>query len=135
MAVKILDPIPGSQCVAYARLARGLAARNSEVSNLHLTRRVHYPTASMPLRRRNVALLVAMGVLFVVLFPASVGPFTATNGPVTALRALAFAVLLFAAMSFLNKVMVADSFAGLTRVIETRKFVVFDFSSASCLRC
>ena len=89
----------------------------------------------MLLQRRNIAVLVALGVIFVALFPTSVGPFTATNGPVTALRALAFAVLLFAAMSLLKKVMVADSSMRLTTGIETGKFTVFDFSPTPSLRC
>ena len=114
---------------------RRTASLNSEVSNLHLTRSVNYPTPSMLLQRRKVALLVAIGVLFVALFPTSVGPFTATNGPVTALRALAFAVMLFAAMSFLNKVMVADSSRRLTTGIETREFTEFHFSPVPSLRC
>ena len=41
------------------------------------------------------------------LFPLGAGPFTATHGPLTALRALAFAILLFVAISFLQRVLVA----------------------------
>jgi hypothetical protein len=56
---------------------------------------------------RNTALLVTLGVLLVALFPLGAGPFTATHGPLTALRALAFAILLFAAISFLLRVLVS----------------------------
>lgn len=40
-----------------------------------------------------------LGVLLVFFCPASSGPFSVTNGPVTAFRALAAADTLFAAMS------------------------------------
>jgi hypothetical protein len=56
---------------------------------------------------RNTALLVTLGVLLVVLFPLGAGPFTATHGPLTALRAFAFAILLFVAISFLPRVLVS----------------------------
>lgn len=36
-----------------------------------------------------MALLAIVGALFVLLFPAACGPFTATNGPATAFRAAA----------------------------------------------
>ena len=37
----------------------------------------------------TIALLVVLGILFVVFFPATRGPFTVTHGPATAHRALA----------------------------------------------
>ena len=47
-------------------------------------------------RMRNIALVLMIGTLGVFLFPAAAGPFTTTNGPVTAFRAavVAFALLL-----------------------------------------
>jgi hypothetical protein len=46
-----------------------------------------------------LALLAMLGVLLVFFCPASSGPFSVTNGPATAFRALAAARGLFAAMS------------------------------------
>jgi hypothetical protein len=47
-------------------------------------------------RLRNIAVLLMIGTLASFLCPLSAGPFTATNGPVTAFRAAAaaFALLL-----------------------------------------
>jgi len=50
---------------------------------------------------RGTALLATLGVVLVALFPAGAGPFTATQGPVTALRAIAFLVLLLFILGFL----------------------------------
>lgn len=44
--------------------------------------------------RRNIAVVLVIGGLAVFLFPLSVGPFTTTNGPATALRAAAAAIAL-----------------------------------------
>lgn len=40
-------------------------------------------------RISTIALLAIFGTIFVFLFPVASGPFTATNGPATALRAAA----------------------------------------------
>lgn len=45
------------------------------------------------------ALMVVLGILFVFFFPAPSGPYSVTNGPATAFRALEAARGLFAAMS------------------------------------
>ncbi len=45
------------------------------------------------------ALMAMLGILLVFFFPAPSGPFSVTNGPATAFRALAAARGLFAAMS------------------------------------
>ena len=50
-------------------------------------------------RLRNIALVLMIGTLAVFLCPLSAGPFTATNGPVTALRASAAAFALLLSMS------------------------------------
>jgi len=47
---------------------------------------------------RNVGLLAAVGIVSVVLFPAVCGPFTATYGPASAFRAMAYAALLIFAL-------------------------------------
>jgi len=47
---------------------------------------------------RNVALLAAVGIVGVVLFPAVCGPFTATYGPASAFRAMTYAALLIFAL-------------------------------------
>ena len=46
-----------------------------------------------------LALLAVLGILLVFFFPATSGPFSVTNGPATAFRALDAARGLFAAMS------------------------------------
>lgn len=46
-----------------------------------------------------IALMVMLGVLLVFFFPATSGPFSVTNGPATAFRALAAARGIFAAMN------------------------------------
>ena len=49
----------------------------------------------MLLSLRYVALVATIGIALVILFPLGSGPFTATHGPVSALRAIAnFALLL-----------------------------------------
>ena len=45
---------------------------------------------------RNAALLATFGIVLVALFPAGTGSFTATHGPVTAVRAVSESVLEFA---------------------------------------
>jgi len=45
-------------------------------------------------RLRNIAVVLMIGTLGVFLFPAAAGPFTTTNGPVTAFRAAAAALAL-----------------------------------------
>ena len=50
----------------------------------------------MASRIGTVALLAIVGTLFVFLFPAACGPFTATNGPATAFRAAAALQMLLA---------------------------------------
>ena len=86
-------------------------------------------------RCRNTALLVALGVLFVALFPLGTGPFTVTHGPLTALRALAFAILLFVAVSFLLRAMVADPGLYITLKIQVVGVAVFDSAPVPSLRC
>ena len=55
----------------------------------------------MPIFFRNVALLATLGVAAVVLFPVGAGPFTATHGPASALRAVADVAVVFALLSTL----------------------------------
>jgi hypothetical protein len=50
-------------------------------------------------RTGALALMAVLGILLVFFFPAASGPFSVTNGPATAFRALAAARGLFAAMS------------------------------------
>ncbi len=45
-------------------------------------------------RLRNIAVVLMIGTLGVFLFSAAAGPFTTTNGPVTAFRAAAAALAL-----------------------------------------
>jgi hypothetical protein len=49
-------------------------------------------------RNGRIALLAVIGVLLVFFFPVTCGPFSATNGPATAFRALAAVCCLFAAI-------------------------------------
>jgi hypothetical protein len=84
---------------------------------------------------RNVALLVALGVLLVALFPLGVGPFTATHGPLTALRALAFAILLFVSISFLPRVLVPCHDSCLRPRIQVVGVVPYHSAPVPSLRC
>jgi hypothetical protein len=65
-----------------------------------------------------LALLAMLGTLLVFFFPAPCGPFSVTNGPVTAFRALTAATRVFAAMgaalllaSLLRCILVLESMA------------------------
>jgi hypothetical protein len=49
-------------------------------------------------RTTLLAVLAMLGIFLVFFYPASSGPFSVTNGPATAFRALAAARLLFAAI-------------------------------------
>jgi hypothetical protein len=84
---------------------------------------------------RNAAVLVSLGVLLVALFPLGAGPFTATHGPLTALRALAFAILLFVAISFLQRVLVACRDLYLKLGIQVVGVAVCQSPPVPSLRC
>ena len=84
---------------------------------------------------RNAALLVTLGVLLVALFPLGAGPFTATHGPLTALRALAFTILLFVAISFLLRVRVSCRDLRLSPRIHFVGVMLSDSSPVQSLRC
>lgn len=84
---------------------------------------------------RNTALLVTLGVLLVALFPLGAGPFTATHGPLTALRALAFAILLFVAISFLLRVLVSCRDLRLSSRIQVVGVMLYDSAPVPSLRC
>jgi len=60
----------------------------------------------MLLRCKEFSLLVGVSIVLVAVFPLAAGPFTATHGPVTALRALAFAILLFTTIAILSSIFV-----------------------------
>lgn len=55
----------------------------------------------MPHECRKLAVVAMLAIVLTALFPMAGGPFTASHGPVTALRATAFALLLFAAIACL----------------------------------
>ena len=63
------------------------------------------------------------------------GPFTATHGPLTALRALAFAILLFAAISFLLRVLVSCRDLRLSPRIQVVGVMLYDSAPVPSLRC
>jgi len=63
------------------------------------------------------------------------GPFTATHGPLTALRALAFAILLFAAISFLLRVLVSCRDLRLSPRIQVVGLMLYDSAPVPSLRC
>jgi hypothetical protein len=62
---------------------------------------------AMLLSCRNAALLTTLGVVLVALCPLGAGPFTATHGPVTALRAVVYAVLLLITICFLPTALIS----------------------------
>lgn len=84
---------------------------------------------------RNVALLITLGVLLVALFPLGAGPFTATHGPLTALRALAFAILLFVAISFLPRLVISCPDLRLGLGIRVIGVAVDNLAPVPSLRC
>ncbi len=55
---------------------------------------------------KKLALLAGLSIVLVAVFPLAAGPFTATHGPVTALRALALAILLFTTIATLSSIFV-----------------------------
>ncbi len=69
------------------------------------------------------------------LFPLGAGPFTATHGPLTALRALAFAILLFVTILFLQKVLVARHDLYLRLGIQIVGVAVHQSPPVPSLRC
>lgn len=84
---------------------------------------------------RSVAILVALGVLVVALFPLGEGPFTATHGPLTALRALIFAILVFVTISFVLRVSVAYRDSCLRIDVQTVRVALFNSPPVPSLRC
>ena len=69
----------------------------------------------MSLFSRNVALLAVLGIAFVILFPATFGPFPVTHGPAMALRAIVYAALLFFCLSSLVIVLLQNPLSGVQR--------------------
>lgn len=84
---------------------------------------------------RSVAILVTLGVLLVVLLPLGTGPFTATHGPVTALRALIFAILLFVTISFVLRAFIAYRDVCLELNTQAVSVAVLNSSPVPNLRC
>ena len=55
---------------------------------------------------RIAALLTLLGVLLVAVFPLAIGPFTATQGPITVFRAIVLATLLLISISSLRSALI-----------------------------
>ena len=53
---------------------------------------------------RSIAVFAVLGIAIVTLFPAVCGPFTATHGPASALRAIAYSAFLLVIFSSLAAV-------------------------------
>ena len=60
----------------------------------------------MLLSIRNAALLTALAVVGLALFPAGAGPFTATHGPITAVSVVGHTILEFVLICILPSIMV-----------------------------
>jgi hypothetical protein len=86
-------------------------------------------------RLGTVALLAILGTVLVFLFPAAIGPFTATNGPATALRAAASvqALLMLLCSSLLVALLQRSSFSATVEPVSPCPGG-HDFASFS-LRC
>ena len=67
----------------------------------------------MSLCSRNVALMAVLGIAFVILFPATFGPFQVTNGPASSLRAIADADLVIFCLCFLVIVLRQNPLSGI----------------------
>jgi hypothetical protein len=83
----------------------------------------------------TIALLALLGTLLVFFFPAAIGPFTATNGPATALRAAASAqaLLMLLCSSLLIATLQLSSFSATVEPVSPCPGG-HDFASFS-LRC
>jgi hypothetical protein len=76
-----------------------------------------------------------LGIAGVVLFPAVCGPFTATYGPASALRAMAYAVLLALALCTLTALDIEGSAFRLVRVSFLTGLREFSSPHTPILRC
>jgi hypothetical protein len=81
-----------------------------------------------------LALLAMLGILLVFFFPATSGPFSVTNGPATAFRALDAARGVFAAMSAALLVAALQCVCRLEFLARTAVLVSYDLELFA-LRC
>ena len=81
-----------------------------------------------------LALLALLGILLVFFFPAASGPFSVTNGPATAFRALDAARGVFAAMSAALLVAALQCVCRLQFLTRTAVLVSYDLELFA-LRC
>ena len=102
---------------------------------LELGRGVPVRRLSMSIFCRNVALLATLGVALVVLFPLGAGPFTATYGPASALRAIAYVSLLFVLLSTLLAVRTNPSESHVRRNLSVAPAAVSASTAVLPLRC
>jgi hypothetical protein len=84
---------------------------------------------------RIVALLVTLAVATVVLFPVGSGPFTATHGPASALRAAADVALVFVLLSTLLVLGTNRPESHPRQEISFAPVVIFAYATAQPLRC
>jgi hypothetical protein len=100
-----------------------------------LGRRAPVRRLNMSIFSRNVALLATLGVALVVLFPLGSGPFTATYGPASALRAIAYVSLLFVLLSTLLAVRTDGSESHVRRDLSVAPVAVSASTAVLPLRC
>jgi hypothetical protein len=81
-----------------------------------------------------LALLAMLGILLVFFFPATTGPFSVTNGPATAFRALDAARGVFAAMCAALLVAALQCVCRLEFLAQTAVLVSYDLELFA-LRC
>ena len=84
---------------------------------------------------RKLAVVAIFAIVLTALFPMAGRPFTASHGPVTALRATAFAVLLFAAIACLPSMLLMSCASYQCMNILLRRIAGNDPVIPSPLRC
>jgi len=89
----------------------------------------------MSLFRRNVALLATLGIALVVFCPTVRGPFTATHGPESALRALAYADFVFDCLTALVILPIAGHELGRLADHPVEPFSIVSLPPTPALRC
>jgi hypothetical protein len=84
---------------------------------------------------RQAAVLAMMGIVLIALFPCGIGPFTATHGPMTAVKAVVDPAVEFTAVSVLPVTPV--TYLELHVLLESRvgPVATFDATPIPSLRC
>jgi hypothetical protein len=111
------------------------------VTNLHRLRRHGNPLKIAKMKVRHIGglvLLIVMAVATIFLFPVAHGPYAATHGPVTALRAIRLLTLsilsIASAAAILSALLAACTFASVSTEVAGAQ-VLTPIDSPAPLRC